>query len=164
MNVNKDSYLSLGSNIISRSENLNTAITLLADHKFINVIKKSSIYESEPLYYENQKKFLNMVVMIDTKLDQLDLLKTCNLIERKIGRRISNYKNRERIIDIDILTFSQCSYERDNLIIPHPRIHERKFVLMPWAEIDPKYFLFNYKKNVISLLNCTKDKSKVIKL
>jgi len=156
------SYLSLGSNINDKSLHLNKAIKYLSID--VNILNVSSIYKTDPLYYTKQSSFLNMVVEISTKYNFNDLLKLCKNIEIKIGRKLNKHRNRERIIDIDILTFNDSIYSDDNITIPHPKIHERKFVLIPWAEISPKYFLVNYRKNVTSLLNNTKDNSKVVKL
>ena len=156
--------MSLGSNILPKEKNLYSAINLLSNNQFIDIIKESSLYKSEPLYYTKQNIFLNMVLKIKTSLSENELLSYCQSIEFKLGRMKNKYKNRPRIIDIDILTYGKKKYSNDILIIPHPKIHERKFVLVPWVEIDPDYFLINYKKNVSSLLNCTKDKSKVVKL
>ena len=156
------SYLSLGSNINNKYLHLNKAVKYLSIN--VNILKVSSIYKTEPLYYTKQNSFLNMVVEISTKYNFCELLKLCKNTELIMGRKLNKHRNRERIIDIDILTFNDSIYSDDTITIPHPKIHERKFVLIPWVEISPDYFLVNYKKNVTTLLKNTKDNSKVVKL
>ena len=162
MNYNKV-YLSIGSNIGSRIKNIQKSLEFLMfdDNK---IVEMSSYYDSEPLYYKKQRNFINIVVLLETKLNEDDLLLIAKNIEVKIGRELNQKKNHERIIDIDILTFNNQEICKDNLIIPHPRIRERKFVLLPWNEISPKFILTTLNKNINTLLNTTKDDSKVIKL
>lgn len=125
-------YLGLGTNLGTRKTNLQTAINEIS--KFATIIKKSSIYETDPIGYENQRKFLNMVIEIQTKLIPTKLLEKTQKTEKKMGR-IKNILNGPRIIDIDILLYNQKKIKTKNLEIPHPRMHERKFVLEPFAEI-----------------------------
>ena len=162
MNYNKV-YLSIGSNIESRIKNIQDSIQYL---QFDNnkILEISSYYDSEPLYYKKQRNFINIVVLLETKLNVDDLLLFTKNIEINMGRDLNQNKNHERIIDIDILTFNDQEIYNNNLIVPHPRICERKFVLLPWNEISPKFLLTTLNKNINSLLNCTKDNSKVIKL
>ena len=102
--------------------------------------------------------------------EQLDLIVLFDFfnftkeIEMNMGRKFKSKQNQERIIDIDLLTFNEINHKDLKLTLPHPKINERKFVLVPWCEISPDYFLSKYKKNVKNLLNCTKDDSKIIKL
>ncbi len=156
------SYLSLGSNMNNPYLNLNQALEYLS--RDVKIVEKSSFYESEPLYYTKQKLFLNMVVKISTNHTFISLLSFLKNIELKMGRKFNAFRYHERIIDLDILTFNNVIYSDDLITIPHPKIHERKFVLLPWCEISPNYFLVNYQKNITTLLSCTKDNSKVIKL
>ena len=102
--------------------------------------------------------------MLETELNVDDFLLFTKSIEIKMGRDLNQKRNHKRIIDIDILTFNDDSVNKENLIIPHPRICERKFVLIPWNEISPKHHILSLNKNINSLLNATKDDSKVIKL
>ena len=156
-------YLSIGSNIEPRIKNIQDSIQFL---HFDNnkILEISSYYDSEPLYYKKQRNFINIVVLLETKLNVDDLLLFTKNIEINMGRDLNQNKNHERIIDIDILTFNDQVIYKDNIIVPHPKICERKFVLLPWNEISPKFFLTTLNKNINSLLNCTKDNSKVIKL
>ena len=85
-----------------------------------------------------------MVVEISTKHNFFKLLNLCKNTELNMGRKLNKHRNRERIIDIDILTFNNSIYSDETITLPHPKIHERKFVLIPWVEISPDYFLVNY--------------------
>ena len=156
-------FLSLGSNVGNRYRNLKSAITNINKNKFTNIVNTSNIYESEPMYNLNQNKFYNMVVKINTALNAYELLKLCKTIESAMGRKENNQRNMPRLIDIDIITFNNQVIETDNLIVPHPKMPERSFVLLPFNEIEPNYVLPN-KKSLSHLLNVLKDSSKIIKL
>ena len=162
MKNNYISFLSIGSNIKDKFLNIERSLNCLTEK--VQLLKVSSIYVTEPMYYKEQADFLNMVVKISTSLNIVELLNFCKNIESNMGRKLTQYKNRERIIDVDILTYNDIIYSDKKVTIPHPKIHERKFVLIPWCEISPNYFLINYKKNITTLLNNTKDNSKVVKL
>jgi 2-amino-4-hydroxy-6-hydroxymethyldihydropteridine diphosphokinase len=127
-------YLSLGSNLGDRYANLETAIQHL--HPAIQLIKRSSIYETPPWGYEDQPPFLNMVVVGHTKYSPRKLLTIIKSIERNMGR-IASFRYGPRLIDMDILFYDLLIHESRELIIPHPRITERAFVLIPLAEIAP---------------------------
>ena len=157
------SYLSLGSNIGDRANNIKIAISNLYRENSINVLLESTIYETSPLYNENRNNFFNNVIKIETSLKPLFLLKTCKKIEKKIGRKYHFEANMPRIIDIDILTYNDEEINSDQLIIPHTKLYERKFVLIPMHEIAPK-FIFPNKKSINDILNVIEDSSKIIKL
>ena len=132
-------YLGLGSNIGDRKENLCQAI-LMFSSKVGSVVAVSSLYESEAWGFESKNKFLNAVVLIETELYPEELLSDIKEIEATLGRekkKTTNYE--DRLIDIDILFYDELVYETDNLIIPHPHIEKRKFVLAPMAEIAPDF-------------------------
>ena len=162
MTFNK-TYLSIGSNIGDRIKNIDNSIKLLKTNNS-KVIKISSYYDTEPLYYKNQSHFINIVLLLNTHLLLNDLFICIKKIEVKLGRNLKDKRNHERVIDIDILTYNDNIMNNDHLTVPHPRINERKFVLLPWNEISPNFYLFNLQKNIKSLLSCTKDNSKIIKL
>ena len=105
-----------------------------------------------------------MVIHIETIYLPDKLLEVCKKIEIKMGRNLNSKKNYPRIIDIDILSFDDCTINTTILRIPHPLLHQRKFVLEPWCEISSTYYLDKYKKNIKCLLKDTKDNSKVVKL
>lgn len=134
MKANK-AYLSLGSNIENRENFLKKAIFEIK--KTEKVIKKSKIYETSPVGYKNQGNFLNMVIQIETTLSPQELLIKLQEIEKELGRE-RKIKNGPRTIDIDILTFEDTIVDEPSLKIPHPRMHERKFVLVPLLELLDK--------------------------
>ena len=151
------SYLSIGSNIDDRLQNLSKS--KIEIEKIIGKIHKSSkIYETEPWGYKDQKFFLNMVLYVETLLDAESLLFACKKIEKNMGR-IKNKKWRERNIDIDILYYNTDSINKKNLQIPHKHIHERKFILKPLNDIDPNYINPTLLKSNSKLLNECTDNS-----
>lgn len=127
-------YLGLGSNLGDRETNLAKALQALA-HK-VTIGSVSSIYETEPVGYHNQPWFLNMVCRGTTHLAPFDLLSFAKEIETQLGR-VPSFPNAPRPIDIDILFYDDQVIKTETLTIPHPRINERTFVLVPLAEIAP---------------------------
>ena len=132
-------YLSLGTNVGLRENNLSQAILLLKDSNDIFIMSESSTYKTDPLCNNKQSYFFNKVIEISTKLDPYKLLKKTQSIELYMGRDLTNSHNQPRIIDIDILVFENMNINSENLLIPHPRIFERRFVMDPWIEIAPHY-------------------------
>lgn len=127
-------YLGLGSNLGDRKENLARALRLLSQQ--VVVERLSSIYETEPVGYKNQPLFLNVVCRISTRLHPVRLLQLAKEIEARLGR-VTSFPNAPRIIDIDILLYGNKILNSEELTIPHPRLTERAFVLVPLAEIAP---------------------------
>ena len=131
-----ESYLSLGSNMGDRLQMLKQAVRSLSEHPQIEVAAISSLYETEPVGFTEQEPFLNMVVHIRTELPALELLNVCQEIEQELQRkRIVRWG--PRTIDLDILLYNQDNMESERLIVPHPRMHERAFVLIPLLEVNP---------------------------
>lgn len=128
-------YLSLGSNIGNRLEHLVQAVRLLYDHPSISVKKVSSVYETEPIGLTEQAKFLNIAVELETTLTATELLSACQFIENKLGR-MRKIRWGPRTVDLDILLYNQETIQLENLIIPHLRMQERAFVLIPLIEIN----------------------------
>ncbi len=127
-------YLSLGSNIGDRAGNLDAAIGRL--RSLGDVVAVSSFYETEPVEFTAQPWFLNCAIALDTESTPQQLLAGIFEIEQQMGRRRSQKKG-PRIIDIDILLFGNLIVDDPGLAIPHPAMHERRFVLEPLAEIAP---------------------------
>jgi len=125
-------YLGLGSNKGDRLENLRAAIKALPP--LVEVRKVSSVYESAPMYHETQDNFFNIALHGHTSLTPFNLFKLAKEIERQVGRTDS-FENGPREIDIDILLFDNLILNTPELTIPHPRMHERPFVLVPLEEI-----------------------------
>lgn len=132
--MNHHAYLSLGTNLGDRLANLSAAITKLPPK--INPMVQSSIYESEPWGYSDQPAFLNQVIKAATDLEPLDLLAFLKSTEVQMGRQ-ETFRFGPRLIDLDILFFDDLILETPTLTIPHPRIAERAFILVPLAEIAP---------------------------
>lgn len=146
-------FLGLGSNLGSRESNLLDAVALLDNGGCVG--KKSCIYETKPMYYLEQDNFLNMVVEFYTEMAAEDLLIFLQGIEERLGKKIE-IKHGPRTIDIDILFFNDQVIETEDLIIPHPGIKKRAFVLVPLAEIY-NGFEFPDGDKVEDLLENVKD-------
>ena len=127
-------YLALGSNLGDRLANLKQAIDALTPQ--MEVKAKSSVYETPPWGFEDQPKFLNQVVKAKTYLDPEPLLKHLKRLEVALGRQAS-FPNGPRLIDMDILFYDDLILNTSSLIIPHPHLHERGFVLLPLMELSP---------------------------
>ncbi|WP_019230021.1 2-amino-4-hydroxy-6-hydroxymethyldihydropteridine diphosphokinase [Sedimentibacter sp. B4] len=127
-------YLSLGTNLGNTKENLTHAVQLLSEK--INILKTSSFYETEPVGYKDQPWFMNIVVEGTTHLSPEDLLVFTQSIEQAM-KRVKTIVNGPRIIDVDILLYEDVKLNTETLIIPHPRMTERAFVMYPLFEISP---------------------------
>ena len=146
--VRKRVYLSLGSNVGDRRRNLETAIAALA--ALGSVVVQSAFYETEPVEFTAQPWFLNCALVLETTKMPRQLLQALLDLERKMGRRRTLQKG-PRTIDIDILLFGNSIVEADGLTIPHPALHQRRFVLEPLAEIAPGLLHPVLKKTVREL-------------
>ena len=130
-------FLSLGSNLGDREEYLQRALDALASEG-ITVLKRSSLYETEPQELAQQPWFLNIAVECETRCFPLQLLTTLQRVEHELGRvRTAAGRKGPRAIDIDILLFGNAVMDTPKLVIPHPRMRERRFVLEPLLEIAP---------------------------
>jgi len=134
------SYLSLGSNEGNKEENLKNALEFLGESPGIEVVKVSSVYETEPWGGVEQPSYYNLAIEIETTLDPDELLQTCQEIENILGRK-RRVRWGSRTIDIDILTYQQVNIRTDRLILPHPYMEIREFVLAPLREIAPNFLL-----------------------
>ncbi|MES2678316.1 MAG: 2-amino-4-hydroxy-6-hydroxymethyldihydropteridine diphosphokinase [Bacteroidota bacterium] len=153
-------FLSLGGNLNNRAEILKSAKNAIRG-QIGEIVTESGIYETEAWGSPSQKKYLNQVIKIKSQLTPEQLLAATLLIEKKAGRKRTAKQNADRTLDIDILFFNQLVLNRKNLQIPHPRLHQRKFVLIPLAEIEKKLVHPVLKKNINALLNESNDKLKV---
>lgn len=127
-------YLALGSNIGNRLANLKNAISNLTPQ--LNVKKKSPVYETPPWGFQEQAAFLNQVIKAETYLEPEELLGHLKRLETALGREPS-FQNGPRLIDMDILFFDDMIIDSPPLVIPHPRLHQRAFVLVPLNDIAP---------------------------
>lgn len=154
-------YLGLGSNMGDRQENLDKALDFLSQR--LRMGKVSSIYDTEPVGNIEQPRFLNLVCQAYTRLAPMALLALAKGIESKLGR-VSGKSNVPRPIDIDILLYDEQVIETTELIIPHPRMTERAFVLIPLAEIAPDLVHPVSGKTIKELLEGIREKQGVFKL
>ncbi|WP_174615365.1 2-amino-4-hydroxy-6-hydroxymethyldihydropteridine diphosphokinase [Virgibacillus ihumii] len=149
--MNYSSFLALGTNIEPRRQHLYQALHRLRVHDEIVILKQSSIYQTAPVGYTNQDDFLNMVIKIKTTLSPEKLLDVCQSIEHQLGRK-REIRFGPRTIDLDVLLYNQENKKTERLIIPHPRMHERAFVLIPLNEIAPDMPLPNGQRTVSELV------------
>tara|TARA_A100001011_G_C14275471_1_gene829003 strand:- start:273 stop:788 length:516 start_codon:yes stop_codon:yes gene_type:complete len=156
-------HLNIGSNLSSqhgsRFDNIFIAIDLLINSK-IKIKKISNFYETPSYPNQSFPKFLNVGIIIDYNNSYLDLLNIIKKIEKKLGR-IKRLKNDPRIIDIDIIDFKSEIKNTDRLILPHPKCHERNFVLYPILQIDPNWSHPILKKNALFLINKLSQKFRI---
>ncbi|HYL84799.1 MAG TPA: 2-amino-4-hydroxy-6-hydroxymethyldihydropteridine diphosphokinase [Candidatus Angelobacter sp.] len=155
-------YLSLGSNVGDREKNLRAAIAELP-HAGVAVTKVSSFYETEPVDLREQPWFLNCVVEGETHFDAVMLLPALREIETKMGSKKLVPKG-PRLIDLDILLYGDETIHTYELQVPHPRMHLRRFVLVPLAEIAPNLRHASWNATVKDLLAETPDQSQVRRL
>lgn len=129
-------YLSLGTNLGSREDNLERALHLLQE-QVGTLLRRSSVHETAPWGFESSHMFLNLCVCMATSLSPLQLLATTKQIERQLGRtqKSAHGHYADRLIDIDILLYDDAHINEPGLVIPHPHMYEREFVMMPLNEI-----------------------------
>lgn len=135
-------FLGLGSNIGSRLETLQRALDLLAAEPGVGVERCSRVWETDPVGGPEQDDFLNVVLEVDTDLLPHDLLAACNRVEAQLGRT-RDVRWGPRTVDIDILLIDDLTIVDGTLTVPHPRMHERAFVLLPLLELVPDPVLPN---------------------
>lgn len=155
-------FLGLGSNVGDRGANLQSALVDLERWE-VRILHASSIYETEPFGKKDQSDFYNMVVRVQTDRSPQDLLMALHAIERSLGR---DYREKwgPRTIDIDILFYGETVLDDPELILPHPQLIGRKFVLIPLQEIAPGFVHPVLQKTVEQLLKECSDEGKVVLL
>jgi len=161
----KRTYIGLGANLGNRIENCIKALGLLSNHPEIEVLRCSQWYETEPVDINTSKWFINAVAEITTALGPEDLLSNLLAIEKALGR--NRLKAEDRSIDLDLLFMKGVLIRTSNhqIQVPHPRLFNRRFVLIPWAELAPDLFLAPWNKTVSELLaGLPEDGPKVRKL
>jgi 2-amino-4-hydroxy-6-hydroxymethyldihydropteridine diphosphokinase len=132
--VGASAYLALGSNLGDRLATLGRAVELLDGAPGIEVVRSSRVYETEPVG-PPQPAYLNAVIEIDTALEPRELLAACLAVEAELGR-VRAERWGPRSLDVDVLTYDHLTVDERDLVVPHPRMHERGFVLVPLRELD----------------------------
>jgi 2-amino-4-hydroxy-6-hydroxymethyldihydropteridine diphosphokinase len=138
-------FIALGSNLQQPRLQVQRALTELALLPETTLVKHSSLYKSEPVGYDNQPDFINAAAEVDTGLTAVKLLHALLKLENSHGRERS-FPNAPRVLDCDLLLYDDISMNTAELTLPHPRMHERGFVLLPLAEIAPDLFIANHGK------------------
>jgi 2-amino-4-hydroxy-6-hydroxymethyldihydropteridine diphosphokinase len=158
--------VALGSNLGNRLENLRAARQRIGDLADVQPpILSSSVYETEPIDCEPEAaKFLNAVIEFDYQGDPIHLLKELLHVEESLGRKRDHPKNVSRTIDIDLLYCGYRQVDGERLRLPHPRMHLRRFVLQPLADIRPNLVLPNQRKAIADLLAELKGSGEVVRL
>ncbi len=157
MNELVDAYLSLGTNVGERVNNLSRALSLIAGFEKSKISKVSRIYETEPWGYTEQENFLNLCLRLKTSLAPYDLLHKSQEVETELDR-VREFKWGPRTMDVDILLYGEYKEETEELTIPHKHMHERAFVLGPMLELNPKLQVKG--KTIEEWYNLLEDKEK----
>ena len=152
-NLANSVYLAIGSNLGNKISNIEIAKVELEKYK-IKILKSSSNYISESWPNPSMPNYINIIIKIKTSLVPLELLKICNLIELKLGRARGK-KNAPRTCDIDIIDYDKkiLNEKNNQLILPHPRMNKRNFVLLPLFELDKSWKHPKSKINIVNLIN-----------
>lgn len=155
-------YIGLGSNLGHREANLELAMKLFRPE--FQITKVSSIYETEMTYRRERPRYLNIVCRVETDLSPADAYAKCKAIERSMGRRVTGMFD-PRTIDVVLLTYDEMAYRSGGIVIPHPRLHERAFVLVPFAEIAPNLVHADFGRTIAELRGDLGDYSqKIVKI
>ena len=155
-------YIGLGSNlsdnvdghIVAPQAQLSKALNSLSSHKQISLVTVSSFYQTPPIGPGEQADYINAVAKLETRLTPLQLLDCLQSIEQQQGR-VRNIRWGARTLDLDILLYNQLVQDCERLTLPHPRMHERGFVLAPLTEIEPQLSLPNGENIDVLLANCS---------
>lgn len=156
-------YLELGGNEGDRLFNLQRAVNEISEN-IGTIDKQSSVYETPPWGFESEQWFYNQIVCVKTSCEALVVLEELLKIEKKLGRIRGNQQYCSRTIDIDILFFNVAVFNLPDLIVPHPRLHLRKFVLVPMCEIAPDFIHPVIGKTMTTLLQQCTDLSLIKKI
>ena len=156
-------FIGLGSNVGRRRKRIEGAIALLRALPGVKVIKQAAWYETEPVGMEDQRWFINTVVEVETELTPQELLRHCKGIEREVGRR-ERGRFGPREVDLDLLLHGDLVLEEDGLVLPHPELHRRRFVLEPLCELAPELVHPRLGRSLRGLLADLDERKRVIRL
>ncbi|MDP7416543.1 MAG: 2-amino-4-hydroxy-6-hydroxymethyldihydropteridine diphosphokinase [Desulfobacterales bacterium] len=154
-------YISIGSNIDNKLKNCQNGITALAKPGLSFLKKQSPFYSTEPVDYKNQDWFINAVVKIQSVFDPYQLLSVIKSVQKDAGRISNPVRYGPRVLDLDILLYDDLVINLSGLVIPHPRMHKRRFVLKPICDIDPTVVHPVLKKDMRHLLDNLGDGQKI---
>jgi len=135
--VGRIAFIGLGSNLGERGETLRRALELLGERAGVRVVAVSPLHETDPVGYLDQPRFLNGAAQLETELAPLALLDALLDVEKALGRVREGPRFGPRTLDLDLLLYGDTVVDEPGLTVPHPRLHERRFVLEPLAELDP---------------------------
>lgn len=152
--------LSLGSNLGESASLVKNAIEDINSTDGVNVIKRSSLYITKPVGFLDQEDFVNAAVSVDTSLDAHSLLSAMLLLEQKY-KRVRLFKDGPRTLDIDLIAYDDAVMDTKDLILPHPRMHQRAFVLAPLCEIVPDYKISFHNKSIRELYDALDGNEKL---
>ena len=156
--------ISMGSNMGDKLENCRRAVSKLNGLDHTAVSARSRFYKTAPVDFLDQDWFVNAVVKIDTQLLPRELLGALQNIQRNAGREYDPIRFGPRIIDLDIIFYDQAIIDTPELVIPHPRMHKRRFVLQPICDIDPAIVHPVFQKDIQSLLRQLTDEAQSVEL
>jgi 2-amino-4-hydroxy-6-hydroxymethyldihydropteridine diphosphokinase len=156
-------YIGIGSNLGDRAGHCRRAVDEIRRFSDTLVVRLSSLYDTEPVEYPEQESFVNGVVAVRTGLPPLELLSACQKLEQRLGRK-RTLRYGPRTIDLDILLYGQRTMETAELILPHPKLHLRRFVLVPLIEIAPEVVHPVLHQTGAEFLNELKDNYRVRRL
>ena len=154
---NHIAFICVGSNIGNKLENCKKGVDALIRSDSVTLKAQSPCYKTDPVDYLNQDWFINYVIKIETSLDPFKLLNRLKSIQRDAGRLNDAIRFGPRILDMDIILFDDAVINSENLIIPHPRMHKRRFVLKPVYDIDTKIIHPVFQKNMKYLMDNLDD-------
>lgn len=157
-------YIGLGSNLGRKKANVKKAIKLLGKKRDIKILKVSSSYETEPVGYVKQDWFVNACLKAEINLSPRQLLNTLKDIEKKLKRKKKFIRWGSRTIDLDILLYDNLRLKTKDLVIPHPEMHKRAFILIPLIELEPNLIHPTKRKSILELLANLKKSKKVKRL
>ena len=148
-------YLSLGSNLGQKVDYLNNAVDIIKKNDFIHNVKTSSFYQTDPVGYLDQDVFVNIALVLETTLSPYEMLEVCQHVEIELNR-VRLIRWGPRTIDVDIILYDDITMDDEALSIPHPRMKERAFVLVPIFELEPELKINNTTiKSLLSDLDTT---------
>jgi len=162
VNAYHTAYICVGSNQGNKLENCRKGIAALAHATTSRLIDQSFIYQTEPVDYKDQDWFVNYMVKIETVLGPLSLLDIIKSIERDAGRIRNDVRFGPRVLDLDIILYDNLVMNNPRLVIPHPRMHKRRFVLKPICDIDPHIIHPVFHRTMRSLLESLSEKGQRI--